>query len=303
MLQIFILWANWKSNDSLKNIVLRQESSSSRLTITRIVGLSALYDLVLFETKENVANYLNIAEYQAQSDDELFIFGYPQGRFQKLKKTGKLSDDPHYYSFTVNHSYLAGASGSPVLDGQGRVIGITSKASINILFAIKANDLESLIEKNIGLDCSDFIELAMCFEEEQGNLKKLAEQGNTQAQYMLAMMYYLGEGIEKDHGIAFEWLKKSAEQEYAPAQYNVAAMYYKGIGVAQDYEKAFDWYKKSAEQGNALAQYYLATMYYKGIGVAQDDKLAFYWFLESAFQGYVPALKNYRNTSKGTIEF
>ena len=321
---LHVIFKILNNSDTVKEIVLEQEVNSSQLRIKRIIRLSAFYDLVLFETKENVINYLDVATHQPQSDDELFIFGYPDGKFKQIKKTVKLVEEGHGYSFPVNHSYLGGISGSPVLNGQGQIVGIASKASFNILFMMKSNDLNSLIAKNTGVNCSDFIELAMCFEEELDNLKNLAKQGDALvqyglanvykeilaekdlnlalfwlqqsasqghvgAQYDLAMMYLKSEGIEKDIVSAFFWLQQSASQGHALAQYDLAIMYYNGEGIEKkDPDIAVSWLQQSASQGYALAQYVLARKYYIADMAVRDDEMAFFWMRQSAFQGYAP---------------
>src|SRR5208337_4622615 len=44
---------------------------------------------------------------------------------------------------------------------------------------------------------------------------KLAEQGDAQAQYSLAVMYGKGQGVERDPPEAVKWLTKAAEQGLA----------------------------------------------------------------------------------------
>jgi TPR repeat protein len=124
---------------------------------------------------------------------------------------------------------------------------------------------------------------ALCNEFEDA-LKK-AEQGDADAQYSLAMMYYKGKGVPQDYEQAVHWWTKAAEQGNADAQYSLGWMYDKGQGVPQDYEQAVYWYTKSAEQGDAWAQYNLGLMYAKGDGVSQDHKQAIYWFTKAAEQG------------------
>jgi hypothetical protein len=52
----------------------------------------------------------------------------------------------------------------------------------------------------------------------------------------------------------FKEMKKIAEQGDAMAQYLLGAMYYKGDGVKQDFAKAKFWYEKAAAQGLDWAQ-------------------------------------------------
>src|SRR5690349_3273633 len=61
-----------------------------------------------------------------------------------------------------------------------------------------------------------------------------------------------------------------AEQGDANAQYDLARLYYHGKGVPQDYADATRWYRKAADQGDAKAQYARGYTYFEGKGVPQD---------------------------------
>ena len=275
--------------DNLKSIILDQKASFSFLKVKRIVAVSAPYDLAFFETEQNVTSYLSIAENLPQPNEELSILGYPMGWLKEMKNTGKLIDNGYHYDVSINHSYLSGSSGSPVLDKEGQVVGVVFRATDNSSAVIKSKHLKGLIAGKIGLNCSDFINLTMCLKKEIENLKQIAGEGNAPAQYELAYIYRKGKVIEKDLELAFIWYKKSANQGYTPAQNGLAEMYYDGEGVEKDLELAFSWMKKSAEQGDTPAQYRLANMYYYGEGTEKDLELAFAWAKKSAEQGYAPA--------------
>ena len=100
--------------------------------------------------------------------------------------------------------------------------------------------------------------------------KKSAEEGISDAQFTLGVMYQYGQRVKQDYFKAFEWYQKAAEQGNALAQFNLGFMYQYGQGVKQDYFKAFEWYQKAAEQGYADAQYSLGFMYRYGHGVRQN---------------------------------
>ena len=55
-------------------------------------------------------------------------------------------------------------------------------------------------------------------------VQKAADQGNTDAQNNLGVMYYSGEGVPRDAAKATEWFKKAAAQGNADAQANLDAM-------------------------------------------------------------------------------
>ncbi|MEL0206452.1 MAG: tetratricopeptide repeat protein, partial [Alphaproteobacteria bacterium] len=69
----------------------------------------------------------------------------------------------------------------------------------------------------------------------------LAEQGHVEAQYILGVMYSIGQGVEQDYATAAEWYRRAAEQGLADAQHNLGVMYALGQGVIQDYVKAHMW--------------------------------------------------------------
>ena len=82
---------------------------------------------------------------------------------------------------------------------------------------------------------------------------KAAEQGYSDAQAFLGLIYYSGEGMPQDYKQAINWLTKAAEQGKAKAQYNLGLMYAQGTGVIRDYVEAYAWWNIAAAQGNESA--------------------------------------------------
>ena len=135
--------------------------------------------------------------------------------------------------------------------------------------------------------------------------EKAARQGDSDAQFYLAFSYMNGEGIEENKGEAFRWYKKSAERGNISAQNNLACCYDNGDGVEKDKEKAFKWFKKAAEQGDAVAQNNLGNCYDNGDGVEKNEERAFEWYKKSAEQGYADAQYNlacFYDNGKGVKE-
>ena len=268
---------------------IQQKESFGFLKVKKVLHISAIYDFALLEVETEVSNYLKLGELEKQ--EELHVFGYPGREFKRMikKKEYPIRLEGFTYSFPVNHSDLPGASGSPVLNNQGEVVGLLSEGEGNLTMAIQPDILKDLIEGNLGSSCLDFIDIKSCINEEVKNLKNKSEQGHVLAQYKLGQEYlreYLaGKETEKSKEKAFYWYQESAKQAYAPAQSVLAGMYYKGIVIEDNKEKAFYWYQESAEQGYAPAQFELASLYYEE-GLIEK---AFYWYQESAKQGYAPA--------------
>jgi len=107
-------------------------------------------------------------------------------------------------------------------------------------------------------------------------------------------MYAHGRGVPKDDVETVKWLRKAAEQGDAESQYILARMYAKGDGVSQDYTEAAKWCCKAAEQGQPVAQFNLGGMYANGQGVPQDLVKAYMWLTLSAAQA-TPHAKEYRD--------
>lgn len=81
-------------------------------------------------------------------------------------------------------------------------------------------------------------------------LKPLAERGDAEAQCIIANMYHLGLGLEKDVLEAVKWYKKSAAQGYGVASNNLGTILTIGDrGVAVDKIGAEKWYQKARKQG------------------------------------------------------
>jgi len=81
-------------------------------------------------------------------------------------------------------------------------------------------------------------------------LRKRADQGDPDAQYVLGVRYHNGEGVLRDDSQAVEWYQRAANQGYVPAQSALGAYYEAGHGVAQDFSKAYFWTVLAVAQGD-----------------------------------------------------
>lgn len=127
---------------------------------------------------------------------------------------------------------------------------------------------------------------------EQGHaiLQPLAEQGNADAQYAVAVLYREGWGVDKNMEIAAGYYQKSAEQDHRDGMFEMGWFYQAGEGgLTQDYEQSAKWYQKSADKGHPAAMYGIASLYYNGMGVERDTDAAMFWYQKSAVAGFPPA--------------
>ncbi len=130
---------------------------------------------------------------------------------------------------------------------------------------------------------------------------KAEQEGNTDAQFLLGMMYELGASVPQSNEEAVKWYRMAAEQGNAEAQENLdringgnylsrnnenLGLFFKAI-----INSSINLVRKYAEQGSAKAQYDLGMMYEVGFGVTQSDKEAVKWFRKAADQGHTEAQK------------
>jgi len=107
--------------------------------------------------------------------------------------------------------------------------------------------------------------------------RPLAESGNRDAQFNLALLYENGFGVPADGLEAARWYRLAAEQDDRSAQAYLGEMYAQGLGVARDDIEALSWYKRAAERGHAASQYNVGLFYATGRGVAPSDVQAVAW--------------------------
>lgn len=138
--------------------------------------------------------------------------------------------------------------------------------------------------------------VAGCENEEFKKIQISAENGETDAQYLLGKMYSEGKNVQKNNHLSAYWYKKAAvgyqmlaEEGNNEAQFCLGLMYLNGDGVSTNETTAFNWFKKSAENGNTNAQYNLGKMYHRGIGVGKDRVIALEFYQKAAELGNADA--------------
>ncbi|AGF79670.1 Sel1 repeat protein [Desulfocapsa sulfexigens DSM 10523] len=117
-----------------------------------------------------------------------------------------------------------------------------------------------------------------------------AEDGDSQAQYALALLYEYGtDTIERDPEQSVIWLEKAAKAGVAGACLYLGLKYEYGNRVKKDIHKAACWYACAAHKDWPAAQFFLATLYEKGKGVPQSLLKALAWFSLAAEYDYPEA--------------
>jgi len=115
------------------------------------------------------------------------------------------------------------------------------------------------------------------------------DPSDPQSQFVLALQYRNGDGVQEDDARALRLAVRAAEQGYAPAQTLAGMMYQNGVGVAADPYTAASYFLKAAEQDDPWAESVLGGMYLSGEGEEQNNVLAYKWLTKAAGQGNAAA--------------
>ena len=112
-----------------------------------------------------------------------------------------------------------------------------------------------------------------------------AEHGLPEAQYVLGKLLLSDDLEVHDPDDGIRWMRQAAENGNHFAAYRLGKEYLTGETLTKDTSKAAKWFTQSAEAGNQYAQYMLGKLYLTGQGVIHDRTQALDWFSRSAAQG------------------
>lgn len=116
----------------------------------------------------------------------------------------------------------------------------------------------------------------------------LAENGNSDAQFLIALRYNGYDFIREEWNLNTErynrnpyydmekaayWYLQAAEQNHSTAQNNLGQCYEKGNGVEANIREAIKWYRLSAENGNSYGQLNIGDCFRDG----QKVKVGEHW--------------------------
>lgn len=128
-------------------------------------------------------------------------------------------------------------------------------------------------------------------------LERLSEKGDVWAQTRLGECYFLGVGVDPDHGQAVRWLQKAAAENEPLARYNLAFMGFWGQDPGESYRDfgrvlsdVYPELRQLADAGDPRAQRALGTMLLYGLGVPPDVQAAVDSIKAAADQGDSRAL-------------
>lgn len=145
-------------------------------------------------------------------------------------------------------------------------------------------------------------------------LLKSANQGYSDSQYMLGMIYESTAHDEKQKELAETYYERAAQQNHPYAEYAIGinalekedyhrAVFYLEKAAQQQYGlaaytlglyyhehepkfplKAFEWFMVAAKQKHTQAEYYVGLYYQNGKGIDQNIEQAIYWYEKAAIK-------------------
>ena len=118
-------------------------------------------------------------------------------------------------------------------------------------------------------------------------LKKSAKKGDAISQHNLANIYY----AMRDYSRAYDYYDESAKQSYPPAVTQLGILYYYGEGVDRNYRESVKYFQKAVDLGDKRAYYFLGLSYMESHGVAQNLNKAAELMLQAKEYGIVDADK------------
>jgi TPR repeat protein len=114
---------------------------------------------------------------------------------------------------------------------------------------------------------------------------KLAEQGNSEAQYKVGEMYEMGKGVSVDIDKAQIWFEKSANQGHKKAAFKLLYLEISSNGLNDFTKSQLANLRSEAAGGSADAQYFLGKMYAAGVGVPKSLTNALTWLNKATYNG------------------
>ena len=117
-------------------------------------------------------------------------------------------------------------------------------------------------------------------------IRKSANQNQPAAQYRLAKLYEIGEGVSQDSEMARQLTERAAANGNRIAMHDLALYYAEGRGgVTADLPTAAKWFEKAAERGVVDSQFNLGVLFESGQGLPKNVNDAFVWYSIAAAQG------------------
>ena len=120
------------------------------------------------------------------------------------------------------------------------------------------------------------------------DLRRKAEGGDSESQWLLGDRYHQGIDVEQDHAEAARWYALAVEAGHAGAMYRLGLLRLTGQGVEPDRARAEELLVAAARAGYPRAPVALAT-FYLGMGAPEETDFikAYAWLRVAERQGWL----------------
>lgn len=119
--------------------------------------------------------------------------------------------------------------------------------------------LASVLASCITVSSSDDVSISGRAASDLGvdDIGQSAEERNAEAQYLLGLRYYYGEGVSRNDAEAARRFRMAAERGNANAMFRLGLCYAYGHGVRQNMDVAEAWIRKASFFGHSDAKKWL----------------------------------------------
>ena len=292
---------------------MKIEHETEELKIKEILTYSEKYDVFIGVLENYTGRGLTFAHSPNYNSNEMYILGFPHGRFATHDGQGIDLESTSYFKIVTNtEKNLKGGSGSPILNNEGEVIGIHQNGnSIHISGALKSEYFKDLlfgtntskteweqagfvvIEKPFKEAIKDIkipeyyeaLYSPFSIEDNLPRLKQIADNGSPVAQLSLSLVLddidnpFRPEPSQEQIKDAIRYLKMAAIQGHDEAIISLAERLYKGDSIPQNKSEAADWFRLIIEEHDRhpytpTAMLNLAKMLEEGDSIPQNKPKA-----------------------------
>ena len=292
MTALHVVMGVFEKGDSLAAAALEQTGNPVRLKVRRVLSVHVAHDLAVFETDQRVEHYLRFVDGEGPALGEpLFVMGYLDGLRRRSATNGVVYRDTLSFAVMTPFPDLNGMSGSPVVDGGARVVGVAAQAYGLMLNAVRAGYAKALARGDGGVACPQYDSLAACLEAGVLQIERMAADDDVAAIYELGRWDSNTQTIIADYEPHLDNLVAAARKGYPPAIYDLAELYIRSDNLGN----AFMLYSRAAEKGHPPSAFELGRFYRNGWGTEADREEALYWLRKSRDQGFLPAAEYMRD--------